>query len=49
MNNVIAPKIIRQVFVLLLILFFATLIFRELTPYLSGILGAVTIYVLLRK
>ena len=49
MNNVIAPKIIRQVFVLLLILFFATLIFRELTPYLSGILGAITIYVLLRK
>lgn len=49
MNDVIAPKIIRQVFVLLLIIFFAVLIFTELTPYLSGVLGAITIYVLLRK
>ncbi|EAQ41557.1 AI-2E family transporter [Polaribacter sp. MED152] len=49
MNDVIAPKIIRQVFVLLLIVFFAVLIFTELIPYLSGVLGAITIYVLLRK
>jgi len=49
MNDVIAPKIIRQVFVLLLIIFFAVLIFTELIPYLSGVLGAITIYVLLRK
>ncbi|KOY52736.1 AI-2E family transporter [Polaribacter dokdonensis] len=49
MSDVIAPKIIRQVFVLLLILFFAVLIFMELIPYLSGVLGAITIYVLLRK
>lgn len=48
-KNVIPPKTIRQVFVLLLILLFAFLIFRELMPYLSGVLGAVTIYVLLRK
>lgn len=48
-KNVIAPKTIRQVFVLLLIILFAFLIFRELLPYLSGILGAITIYVLLRK
>lgn len=37
MNDVIAPKIIRQVFVLLLIIFFAVLIFTELIPYLSGV------------
>ena len=49
MKNVIAPKTIRQIFVLSVILFFAILIFKELTPYLSGILGAITIYVLLRK
>lgn len=48
-KNVIAPKTIRQVFVLLLIIIFAYLIFRELLPYLSGVLGAITIYVLLRK
>lgn len=49
MNNYIAPKIIRQVFVLLLILLIGILIFREMLPYLSGVLGAITIYVLLRK
>jgi predicted PurR-regulated permease PerM len=49
MKNNISPKTIRQVFVLLLILLFAVLIFKELIPYLSGVLGAITIYVLLRK
>lgn len=49
MKSNISPKRIRQVFVLLLILFFAVLIFRELLPYFSGVLGAITIYVLLRK
>lgn len=49
MQDTIAPKIIRQVFVLLLILFIGVLIFKEMIPYLSGILGATTIYVLLRK
>lgn len=49
MKNTIAPKIIRQIFVLLLILLIAVLIFKELMPYLSGVLGAITIYVLLRK
>jgi predicted PurR-regulated permease PerM len=49
MKNVIPPKIIRQVFVLLLIALFATLIFKEIIPYLSGVLGAITIYVLLKK
>lgn len=45
----ISPNIIRQVFVLLLILLMGSLIFREMLPYLSGVLGAVTIYVLLRS
>ena len=44
----ISPQIIRQVFVLLLILLMGGLIFKEMAPYLSGVLGAVTIYVLLR-
>ena len=45
----ISPNIIRQIFVLLLILLMGSLIFREMLPYLSGVLGAVTIYVLLRS
>lgn len=44
----ISPYIIRQVFVLLLIVLMGTLIFKELLPYLSGVLGAVTLYVILR-
>ncbi|APZ47093.1 AI-2E family transporter [Polaribacter reichenbachii] len=48
-DKVIPPKTIRQVFVLMLIVLFAFLIFRELIPYLSGVLGAITIYVILRK
>jgi predicted PurR-regulated permease PerM len=47
--NQIAPKIIRQIFVLLLIILFGSLIFREILPYLSGVLGAITFYILLRK
>jgi predicted PurR-regulated permease PerM len=45
----IPPQIIRQIFVILLILLMGSLIFREMLPYLTGVLGAVTIYVLLRK
>ena len=45
----IPPQIIRQVFVILLVLLMGSLIFRELLPYLTGVLGAVTIYVLMRK
>ena len=45
----ISLKIIQQIFVLLLILVMGGLIFREMLPYLSGILGAITIYVLMRK
>ncbi|WP_378175506.1 AI-2E family transporter [Aquimarina sp. SS2-1] len=45
----ISPNIIRQIFILLLIILIGGLIFREILPYLSGILGAITIYVILRK
>lgn len=45
----ISPKIIRQIFVLLLILLFGGLIFLETIPYLTGVLGAITFYILLRK
>lgn len=47
--NQIPAKVIRQVFVILLLLFMGSLIFREMLPYLTGVLGAVTIYVLFRK
>lgn len=42
------PSVVRQLFTLMLILFLMVLIFKELIPYLTGILGAVTFYVLLR-
>ncbi|WP_034924361.1 AI-2E family transporter [Gillisia sp. CAL575] len=45
----LSPSLVRQVFVLLLIAFLGILIFKEIIPYLSGILGAVTLYVLMRK
>ena len=49
MTKEIPPQIIRQVFVILLILLMGSLIFRELLPYLTGVLGAITFYVLMRK
>ena len=45
----IPQKVIRQLFILLLIVLMGTLIFREMLPYFSGVLGAITMYVLLRK
>ncbi|MBT9187555.1 AI-2E family transporter [Zobellia russellii] len=45
----IHPKIIRQLFVLLLIVLIGGLIFKEMAPYFSGVLGAITLYVLLKK
>ncbi len=47
--NQIPTKIIRQIFVLLLIILMGSLIFRELLPYLTGVLGAITLYILMRK
>ncbi len=45
----LSPTLVRQIFVLLLILFLGILIFKEIIPYLSGVLGAITLYVLMRK
>ena len=45
----ISPNMIRQLFVLLLIVVIGGLIFRELLPYFSGVLGAITMYVLMRR
>jgi predicted PurR-regulated permease PerM len=44
----IPSNYIRQIFMLLLMIIIGGLIFFELLPYLSGVLGAITIYVLLR-
>lgn len=43
------PSLVRQLFVLMLIIFLGLLIFKEIIPYLSGVLGAVTLYVILKK
>ncbi len=45
----LSSALVRQIFVLLLIVFLGILIFKEIVPYLSGVLGAVTLYVLMRK
>ncbi|GAA0873478.1 AI-2E family transporter [Gangjinia marincola] len=45
--NKIEPIKIRQTFILLLIVLLFAIIFNYLLPYLSGVLGAVTFYVLL--
>lgn len=47
--NRLKPSLVRQLFVLLLILFLLILIFKEILPYLSGVLGAITLHVILRK
>ncbi len=49
MKNRIGSGIVSQVFIILLIVMMGGLIFLEMTPYLTGVLGAVTIYVLFRK
>lgn len=45
----LSPAIVRQIFVLLLILFLGILIFDQILPYFSGVLGAITLYVLLKN
>ncbi|WP_308992328.1 AI-2E family transporter [Mariniflexile litorale] len=46
--NTIHPKKIRQVFTLLLIALMGGLIFKEMLPYTLGVLGAITLYILLK-
>lgn len=45
----ISSTTIKQIFMLFLIVMMGMLIFNELLPYLSGVLGAITLYVLMRK
>ena len=45
----IHPKIIRQIFILLLISLIGGLIMLEMAPYFSGVLGTITLFVLLKK
>ena len=45
----IDPRVVRQLFVLLLIILLGGLIFMYMLPYLAGVLGAITFYVLLRR
>jgi predicted PurR-regulated permease PerM len=44
----ISARTIRQLFILILIVLTGLVIFRELMPYFSGILGAITFYILMR-
>ncbi|QLE00507.1 AI-2E family transporter [Galbibacter sp. BG1] len=45
----LSPSLIRQLTILIIIVSIGYLISKELAPYLSGILGAITIYVLFKK
>jgi len=45
----IKPGLLRQSFVIFLIILLGWLIFKEMATYLSGVLGAITLFVLMRK
>lgn len=45
----IKSNLVRQLFVIFLIILLGGLIFTEMAPYLSGVLGAITFHVLMRK
>ena len=49
MTTRIPAQVIRQVFIILPILSLGGLIFTKLLPYLTGVLGAVTLYILMRR
>jgi len=49
MTNGIPIKIIRQIFMLVVIVIMGIVIYDNMKPYLSGILGAITLFVLTRK
>ena len=46
--NQLSPRLVRQLFVILCILALGSLIFFQILPYLSGFLGAITIFVITR-
>ncbi len=45
----IEASLVRQLFTLLLIILIGYLIFRETLPYFSGVLGAITLYIMFQK
>ncbi len=47
--NKLNPNLVRQLLVLFIILFLGILIFKELMPYISGVLGAITLYVIFKN
>lgn len=47
--NKLNPNLVRQLLVLFIILFLGILIFKELVPYISGVLGAITLFVIFRN
>ena len=47
--NKLKPSLVRQLFVLMVILFLGFLIVKEILPYLSGVLGAITLFVILKN
>lgn len=46
--DTLKPALVRQLFVLLVLIFLGFLIFKEMLPYLSGVLGAITLFVILK-
>ena len=46
--NQLTPRLVRQLFVILSILALGSLIFVQILPYLSGFLGAITIFIISR-
>ena len=46
--DTLKPSLVRQIFVLLVLIFLGFLIFKEMLPYLSGVLGAITLFVLMK-
>ncbi|MBB4120037.1 putative PurR-regulated permease PerM [Mesonia hippocampi] len=44
----LSPELVRQLFLLILVLILGLLIFFEMLPYLSGVLGAVTMHILFK-
>lgn len=45
----IPPRIIRQIFLLTVIIILAIIIYNNILPYISGVLGAITFFVISRK
>ncbi len=46
--DTLKPSLVKQLFVLVVLIFLGVLIFKEMLPYLSGILGAITLFVILK-